>query len=61
MVVTPLDKEERKQINKIEIITFGFFDLVKVSRTYRVDLTMGCSLLAFSTTLLLFLGAAPLQ
>ena len=33
-------KKERKKVNKTEIFTFGFLDLIKASRTYGVDLAI---------------------
>ena len=33
-------KKERKKMNKIEICTHGFLNLIKVSETYTVDSAM---------------------
>ena len=35
------EKKKKQYMNKIEIFMFGFYKLIKVSGTYKIDIAIG--------------------
>ena len=57
-------KKEKEKMNKIETFMFGFLDLVKGCRTYKVNLALeqlwDVVHKVFALLCFIFLGAAPI-